>query len=246
MSIYLEVSMINRKNWMMLLLCLTAPLVFTACGGGGGGGSSPADTAITVTDIDGNVYNTVTIGTQVWMQENLKVTRYRNGDAIATTAPATLDLSLSSETSPKYQWAYDGNESNVATYGRLYTWYAVTDSRAVCPTGWHVPTDDEWTTLTGYLGGESVAGGKMKEIGTSHWDSPNTGADNSSGWTALPGGYRTSSGSFFNIGNTGYWWSATENSASNAWFRYLQGTNGIAFRSNYFKEAGYSVRCVRD
>jgi uncharacterized protein (TIGR02145 family) len=96
--------------------------------------------------------------------------KYRNGDIIGTTTPATLDIS--SETSPKYQWAYDGNESNVATYGRLYTWYAATDSRAVCPTGWHLPTDAEWTTLTTYLGGESVAGGKLKEAGTTHWNSP--------------------------------------------------------------------------
>ena len=131
---------------------------------------TPQATTATVTDIDGNVYNTVTIGTQVWMKENLKVTKYRNGDAIGITTPATLDIW--GETSPRYQWAYDGNESNVATYGRLYTWYAVTDSRGVCPTGWHVPTDSEWTTLTDYLGGESVAGGKMKEAGTTHWNSP--------------------------------------------------------------------------
>ena len=123
----------------------------------------------TVPDIDGNVYNTVTIGTQVWMAENLKTTKYRNGDLIGTTTPATLDISGESYT--KYQWAYDGNESNVATYGRLYTWYAVTDTRNVCPTGWHVPTDAEWTTLTTFLGGESVAGGKLKETGTTHWAS---------------------------------------------------------------------------
>jgi len=237
--------MINRKNWMMLLLCLTAPLVFTACGGGGGGGSSPADTAITVTDIDGNVYNTVTIGTQVWMQENLKVTRYRNGDSIGTTTPATLDTQY--EISPKYQWAYDGDESKVTTYGRLYTWYAVTDSRAVCPTGWHLPTDDEWTTLTGYLGGESVAGGKMKEIGTSHWDSPNTGADNSSAWTALPGGNRSYYGSFYLIGSHGFWWSATEYDATNAWGRSLNFGGASANRGgSTYKGLGYSVRCVRD
>src|SRR4029078_12512714 len=138
------------------------------------------ETPATVTDIDGNVYHTVTIGTQVWMVENLKTTKYRNGDLIGTTIPATLDIS--SESTPKYQWAYKGEESNVATYGRLYTWYAVADSRNVCPTGWHVPSDAEWTTLTTYLGGESVAGGKLKENGTVHWESPNTGATNESGF----------------------------------------------------------------
>lgn len=102
-----------------------------------------------VKDIDGNAYRTITIGTQVWMAENLKTTRYRNGDLIETTTPATLDIE--GERTPEYQWAYDGNESNVATYGRLYTWYVATDSRNVCPTGWHVPSDDEWIVLTDYL-----------------------------------------------------------------------------------------------
>ena len=104
------------------------------------------------------VYTTVTIGTQVWMAENLKTTKYSNGDSIGTTSPATLDISI--ESAPKYQWAYDGNESNVTTHGRLYTWYTVTDSRNVCPIGWHLPTDAEWSTLTTYLGGEGVAANK--------------------------------------------------------------------------------------
>ena len=205
---------------------------------------TPQATTATVTDIDGNVYNTVTIGTQVWMKENLKVTKYRNGDAIGITTPATLDIW--GETSPRYQWAYDGNESNVATYGRLYTWYAVTDSRGVCPTGWHVPTDSEWTTLTDYLGGESVAGGKMKEAGTTHWNSPNTSADNSSGFTALPCGYRTYRGSFVHIGVYGYWWSATEYDATYAWDRYLYYISGNANRNYNEKHYGFSIRCVRD
>jgi len=138
-----------------------------------------------VTDIDGNVYQTVSIGTQVWMKENLKVTRYRNGDIITPTNPATLDIS--GESAPKYQWAYNGDEGNVAVYGRLYTWYAATDLRNVCPSGWHLPTDTEWTTLTTFLGGFKVAGGKLKETGSAHWQSPSTGATNQSGFTALPG-----------------------------------------------------------
>ena len=175
------------------------------------------------------------------MKENLKVTKYRNGDAIPTTTG-----SISNDSSSKYQWAYDGNESNATTYGRLYTWYAATDSRAVCPTGWHVPTNAEWTTLEDYLGGSSVAGGKMKEAGTTHWDSPNTSADNSSGFTALPGGSRFSDGSFSYMGYYGYWWSATEGSASGAWTYGLYYSIGYVNHDSIDKYRGFSVRCVRD
>ncbi len=110
------------------------------------------------------IFNAIIIGTQVWLQENLKTTRYNNGDLIGTTTPATFDIRP--ESTPKYQWAYEGNESKADTFGRLYTWYAVTDSRGICPIGWHVPADAEWTTLTDFLGGTSVAGGKMKTTGT--------------------------------------------------------------------------------
>ena len=204
-----------------------------------------ADATSTVTDIEGNVYNTVTIGTKTWMTENLKVTKYRNGDAIPTTTPATKDAS--GETAPKYQWAYNGDESNVSVYGRLYTWHAATDSRGLCPTGWHLPTDAEWTTLTDYLGGESVAGGEIKESGTTHWYSPNTGADNSSEFTALPGGVRNYFGPFTNFGYYGYWWSATEYAAGNAFNRYLFYNSGYAARGYSAGDFnGFSVRCVRD
>ena len=203
------------------------------------------DSGATVTDINGNVYNTVTIGAQVWMKENLKATKYRNGDAIHTTIPPTLDIS--GEATPKYEWAYGNSTNNVAVYGRLYTWYAATDSRGLCPTGWHLPTDAEWTLLTDYLGGEVVAGGKMKESGTAHhWYSPNTGADNSSGWTALPGGYRNYNGTFNYIGYNGVWWSATEGVAATAWSRYLSYSDAVAYRDYNDKSHGFSVRCVRD
>ncbi|MEI6764736.1 MAG: fibrobacter succinogenes major paralogous domain-containing protein [Bacteroidota bacterium] len=196
----------------------------------------------TVTDIDGNVYHTVTIGTQEWMVENLKTTRYRNGDKIGTTTPATLDIS--GEITPKYQWAYDGNESNVAVYGRLYTWYAATDSRNIAPVGWHVPTDAEWTTLIIYWGDSLTAGGKMKEAGTTHWHSPNTGADNSSGFTALPGGWRGSN--FAEVGWCGKWWSSTEYVTNCAWERTLfYGYTGVQ-RSWPYEFCGFSVRCVKD
>lgn len=151
-----------------------------------------------------------------------------------------------------YQWAYAGNESNIATYGRLYTWHAASDSRNVCPTGWHVPTDSEWTSLTTYLGGESVAGDKLKEAGTSHWKSPNTGATNSSGFTALPGGYRLPHGTFTGIGISGYWWgSIVENSTINARYRWMYYGNSTVYKvyvysDGFEKTYGLSVRCVKD
>jgi uncharacterized protein (TIGR02145 family) len=199
---------------------------------------------ITVKDIDDNIYNVIRVGTQLWMKENLKTTRYNNGDLIGTTSPATLDIRT--ETTPKYQWAYGGNESNVNTYGRLYTWYAITDSRAVCPAGWHIPTDDEWTTLTTYLGGTSDAGGKLKETETTHWTTPNTGATNESGFTALPGGSRGGNGPFSNIGTYGFWWSASEYDTDHAWSRYLAyDKSSITVVNGYYKFNGFSVRCMK-
>jgi uncharacterized protein (TIGR02145 family) len=200
--------------------------------------------AQTVRDIEGNYYHTITIGTQVWVKENLKTTRYSNGDSIGTTIPANLDIT--NDSIPKYQWAYDGNESNAEIYGRLYTWYAATDSRNICPTGWHVPTEADWSMLITFLVGETAAGGKLKETGIAHWKSPNTGATNESGFTALPGGYRYISGTFFDIGVTGNWWSSTEISANNAWC-YTMYNNLKNVDKHYGKKRNdLSVRCVRD
>lgn len=198
----------------------------------------------TVTDIDGNVYNTAIIGNQTWMIKNLKTTKYRNGETIGTTTPVTLDISA--QNSPKYQWAYDGSESNVATYGRLYTWYAATDSRNICPIGWHLSTDAEWADLTNYLGGGSFAGGKLKETGTSHWLSPNTEAVNSRDFTALPGGVRNQEGNFADISLSGYWWTSIENNALSAWYRRLYYDGRHVLRNYFTKANGLSVRCVRD
>jgi uncharacterized protein (TIGR02145 family) len=203
-------------------------------------------TPTAVTDKDGNVYKTVTIGTQVWMTENLKTTKYKNGDLIGTTTPATKDIT--SESTPKYQWAYKGDESNVATYGRLYTWYAVTDSRNVCPTGWHVPTDAEWTTLTTYLGGESIAPSKLKETDTTHWQNSNYQmlATNESGFTALPGGYRVNTWPFDGMGSQGIWWSSTEYNNYFGWSRNMDFDNSGIYSYGNPKEYGFSVRCLMD
>jgi uncharacterized protein (TIGR02145 family) len=193
---------------------------------------------------DNERYKTVKIGTQVWMAENLKTTKYRNGDIIGTTSPATL--TMSDESTPKYQWAYSGNESNVAIHGRLYTWYAVTDSRNVCPTGWHVPSEPEWMTLTANLGGVSVAGGKLKETGTAHWQPTNQFATNETGFTALPGGYRDYNGKYYGIGRSGDWWSSTEFDTSYARFRNTFWDFANLYRSPFKKPSGLSVRCVKD
>ncbi len=134
-------------------------------------------------------------------------------------------------------------------YGNLYNWYAVADIRNICPTGWHVPTDAEWTILTTYLGSQSVAGGKMKSIGIGYWRSPNTDATNESGFSALPGGYRQGGGPFDLIKNTAIFWSTTEENYSNAWYpwyRELIYNDGYVYRSNVNKYAGLSVRCLRD
>jgi len=218
---------------ILLLCCLVAEM------------QAQTDTTInTVTDIDGNTYRTVVIGTQTWMVGNLKTTRYRNGDSICTTNPATLDINP--EVEPKYQWSYNGDESNVSTYGRLYTWYAVTDSRNVCPTGWHLPTDEEWTTLTTFLGGESVAGGKIKETGITHWPSSNTEATNESGFTALPSGYRDLNGEFSFIHSFGYWWSSTESTTIYAQLRFVYSSFSNVYNGGSYKQNGFSVRCLQD
>ena len=196
-----------------------------------------------VTDIDGNVYKTVSIGTQIWMAENLKTSKYRNGVSIPLV---TTNASWAALSTGAYCWYSNDAATNKATYGALYNWYAVNDIRNIAPAGWHVPTDADWTTLTDYLGNLSVDGGKMKEAGTNHWLSPNTGATNTSGFTGLPGGYRYTDGVFYYMGNYGEWWSATANDATTAWQRGLYYLNFSVSRDPYDKKYGYSVRLVKD
>ena len=203
---------------------------------------------------DGNHYNTVKIGNQIWMAENLKY------------LPSVVGPGTGSQTTPYYYvYGYDGTNitdakatANYTTYGVLYNWSAAMNGAAssttnpsgiqgVCPTGWHLPSDAEWTELTDYLGGTTIAGGKLKETGTTHWASPNTGATNETGFTALPGGYRNNNGTFLDLGYYGSWWSATENNAATAWSRLMNFNSSIVFRNYYYnKELGFSVRCVRD
>jgi uncharacterized protein (TIGR02145 family) len=187
--------------------------------------------------------SSVTIGTQIWSKKNLDVARYRNGDPIPNVTDSTQWANL---TTGAWCWYNNDSATYAATYGRLYNWYAVNDSRGLVPQGWHVPTDGEWTILTNYLGGEFVAGGKMKS--TTGWVSPNTGATNSSGFTGLPMSGRNSFGRFVNTG-TGYngiWWSAGEFDSTNAWFRLLRNYDTFVDRGYSGKSNGFSVRVVRD
>lgn len=193
-------------------------------------------------DIEGNAYDTVHIGTQIWMKQNLKTTHYKNGAAIAY--PGTDNTAWQNNTSGAYAWYNNDAATYKNTYGALYNWYAVNTGN-LCPTGWHIPTDAEWTTLTTYLGGSNIAGGKLKEANLAHWYSPNTGATNETGFTALPGGIRTN-GTFNDIEHYGYFWSATEESASGAWNLYMNYSFGNVNKGLSFKELGISVRCLRD
>ena len=200
-----------------------------------------------VTDIDGNIYQTEKIGTQVWMTQNLKTAHFRDGSPIPELED-TLTLAWQNLTTPA--WCYYGSDSaNNATYGKLYNWYAVEDARNICPTGYHIPTDSEWTVLSNYLGGDAVSGGHLKSTG-SLWASPNTGADNSSGFAALPAGYRVAVGySYYDISIAGYFWTTTQDINNNGVPLNIILGNSYSFcnRSNdYGAPSGFSVRCVKD
>lgn len=194
----------------------------------------------TVTDIDGNIYKTVKIGNQWWMAENLKVKRYRNLDAIDSIASTGWG-----RTTGAY-CVYDISSSNGITYGKLYNWYAVTDTRNIAPVGWHVPTDADWNTLITFLGGEDVAGGKLKEIGTTHWTLPNTEATDECGFSALPAGSRNWDGAFDLINEYGFWWSSTEADDADSWSRYIKYDNSKVTRYGANNQDGFSIRCVKD
>ena len=215
----------------------------------------------TVTDIDGNVYHTVTIGTQKWLVENLKTTKYRNGDVIGTTSSLYMDLT--NAVTPKYQWAYNGSESNVAINGRLYTWHTVMDSRCIAPVGWHVASDAEWTTLQNYLIAngynydKTLVDNKIAKSVCSNtsWNnsSVNAGAvgnnvsqNNSSGLTIYPSGYRGFDGYYYLLGDGCDIWTTTEASTTTATIRFMGYQSSSLNPTNSNKNYGFSVRCVKD
>lgn len=195
-----------------------------------------------VTDIDGYVYEVVSIGNQKWMAENLKTSRYRDGSIITLMSADSLWSSCRTGAFS----SYDNKNSNVVNLGGLYNWYAVNDSRGLCPTGWHVPSNDDFTIMTNYLGGLKSAGGKMKEYGSDYWLDPNTGADNSSLFSAIGTGFRDRKGIFSSIRKVTYFWTSTEYTASHGIARSLQhDTKSVSFSGN-FKESGFAVRCIKD
>ena len=204
-------------------------------------------------DRDNNNFGIVTIGMQTWMAENLKTTKYNDGTAIPNITNNT-DWGLLGTGA---YCDYNNTSLNSDTYGRLYNWFTVDNNAStkvasnggknICPTGWHVPTYAEWTTLTYYLGGQNLAGYKLKETGTTHWTTPNTGATNETGFTALPGGYRfIGDGAFYYILTNGFWWSSTAFSTSNAWNMYVSNSDNYFYSGDRAKQYGISVRCLRD
>ena len=220
--------------------------------------NTPCTGTPTVKDIDGNSYNTVQIGTQCWTKENLKVTKYNDNSAIPLEATGSINgISTKWQTLTNGSYSIYANEistgTNATIYGFLYNWYAVkgiatigsNNFKNICPIGWHVPTDGEWTILTNFLGGD-VAGGKMKQSGTTLWNAPNTGADNSSGLTVLPAGSRNSDGSYYGIRSNAFFWSSSEDGNNYGCYRNMILNNSNVSRYINYKSAGASVRCLRD
>lgn len=186
-------------------------------------------------------YPSIQIGTQYWMDKNLEVTTYSNGDIIPYVPDATTWAGLTSGA-----WCYYNNDPS-SGYGKLYNWYAAADSRGLCPAGWHVPTDLEWTALVAFLGGSSVAGGKMKTTGTTRWASAvNVNSTNSSGFAALPGGRRFDNAASEYLGSRGYWWSATQASATHAWNLNIFFDSDATSFNDFRKWYGFSVRCIKN
>ena len=227
----------RRRFWNYSLLTMSMLLLLTY--------SCKKETdPTTVTDIDGNVYHFVTIGTQVWMVENLNVTHYRNGDTICNY---TNNYDWNNTLNGAYR-DYDDNQANGKIYGKLYNFSVITDPRNLCPPGWHVPSDAEWRILREYLGGFN-AGGSLKETGTAHWRIPNSGATNSSGFTALPGGIYSGGRSVFTeIEASGYWWSSTAIKPYHAafWFMVYSGNYITSVGEGTFVYNGLSIRCLKD
>jgi len=197
----------------------------------------------TVTDIDGNIYTTIRIGNQVWMGENLKAAHYRDGSEILYVSDNTVWSSLATGA---YCWCEDDSAKYKMTYGALYNFNAVIDNRCLCPEGWHVPTKADWQELVEYLGGEDIAGGRMKAVDSTHWTDPNIGATDESGFAGRPGGGRGRIGGCGEVGNYATWWSSTAHDSIYAWHWGLcHGNAKVRFNPGH-KASGFSVRCIKD
>lgn len=226
----------NTWMWIYSILAFVMVVAFaTSCN------KNDEQTPEIITDINGNIYHSVTIGTQIWMVENLKVTKFNDGTPLSLISDSAEWASLST---PGYCW-YDNNESAYKdSYGALYNGYA-TKTGKLAPTGWHIATDAEWTILTTYLGGENIAGGKLKEKGTIHWAEPNTEATNETGFSALPGGYRYPMGQFVGGGFIGYWWSSSDYYTGSI-YKFMSNSDKLVGSNNTNNEFGYSVRCIKN
>jgi len=197
----------------------------------------------TVTDIDGNVYKTIIIGNQTWMAENLRTIHYQNGDTLPNVTDNTEWNNLSTGAYCNYN--NTNSLDTIATYGRLYNWYAVADSRQLAPKGWHVPTVMDWSILFNYLGGDTIASNKLKEVGNTHWEDPFE-SDNSSGFTALPGGFRYLSNDIGFIGFYGVWWTSSEYNETKVGFLYLYFCDSKVWKGINYKTNGYSIRLIKE
>lgn len=201
--------------------------------------------AQSISDMDGNMYTTVKINQQTWLGQNLNVSHFRNGDPIPEVRTDEEWEKAGNEHKPAWCY-YENSTAQGKTYGKLYNWYAVNDPRGLAPKGYHIPTDQDWNTMSSYLGGGEKAGGKLKEKGMAHWKSPNTEATNSSGWNGLPAGLNYSFGTFVGVGSTGYWWTSVENGEVTANVYSLSFENSTLFDLFLNKGVGLSVRCIRD
>ena len=226
------------KNWIYLLAAFCVLLILSnSCK------KKDNDKSTTITDQDGNIYHTVSIGTQVWMLQNLKTKKYRNGDLIPNITDSLEWINI-------LTGAYCKNISNGydSAYGYLYNYYAVNDVRNIATVGWHVPSQAEWAILISYLGGEDVAGGKIRESGSIHWQSPNKGATNESGFTALPVGGRNEFAQYLQNGTEAVWWSTTTDpemiQTYGAFTLYLSTT--MRSKGVFYKREGLSIRCIKD
>ena len=241
------INLIDMKKpsriWLHLLLLSLTIFVFTSsCKKDNDNNLSSSET---VKDIDGNTYHTVTIGTQVWMAENLKTTKYRNGDVIPNITNKSSWIYLTTGA----LCDYSNSPISSAKYGKLYNWFAVDDNRNIAPTGWRVASNSDWETLMLFLGGENTAGGKLKETGVLNWLSPNFGATNSSGFTALPSGGRGDYGDFFGIGEVSNWWTTdnpTTLSDENSSTTYIYSNEESLGRTFADRNLGFSVRCIKN
>ncbi|MBU8934345.1 MAG: fibrobacter succinogenes major paralogous domain-containing protein [candidate division Zixibacteria bacterium] len=236
-----------KSSWFFLftiLIALGLVLCALGCGDDNPANSGDENTIETgsVTDLDGNVYATVKIGNQWWMAENLRVTHYRNGDEINVITDNTGWF----ETRVGACCSYNNSDTIIDTYGRIYNSYAVVDSRKIAPAGWHVASDSEWQTLIGFVGDYYTAGGKLKQRGTNHWRSPNTGASDEYGFTALPGGQRMPAGHFDRMEEEAYFWTSSYLNATTVLNTSLSYRSAEILRGGSWPYAGKSVRCVKD